>query len=102
MREDIQEIHTHFKDFVAENRPALNIEQVATGEYWLGRKAHELGLVDELKTSDDYIFSCWPDKDLFEIRYKLKKGFTDKIGEGIQSLLKMLVSRFDLTKFNLK
>ena len=34
-----------------------NISQVATGEVWLGGKALELGLIDELKTSDDVILN---------------------------------------------
>lgn len=87
MREDIQDIHTHFKEFVAENRPVLNIEDVATGEYWLARKAFEMKLVDDLQTSDDYLLSRWPEMDLFEIKFKPKKGLADKLSHGAQSML---------------
>ena len=41
-KEEIEEIHTLFKDFVHSQRPDMNIEKVATGEYWPGVKAKEL------------------------------------------------------------
>ena len=44
-REDLEEVHTLFKNAVVEHRPDLDIEGVATGEYWYGRRAKELGLV---------------------------------------------------------
>ena len=44
-----------FKDFVAKNRPSLDIDKVATGETWFGEDALELGLCDELKTKDEVI-----------------------------------------------
>jgi serine protease SohB len=53
--EDLQLIHDNFKHHVITYRPQLDIEKVATGEHWLARDAMHLGLVDELKTSDDYI-----------------------------------------------
>ncbi len=42
---------------VATYRPHLQIEKVATGEHWLASDAIELGLVDELKTSDDWLMN---------------------------------------------
>ena len=32
-------------------------EKVATGEHWLARRAKDLGLCDELMTSDDYLLA---------------------------------------------
>lgn len=40
---------------VRPTRIAANMERVATGEAWLGVDAIKLGLVDELKTSDEYV-----------------------------------------------
>ncbi|MCS5933224.1 hypothetical protein LNQ03_32965 [Klebsiella pneumoniae subsp. pneumoniae] len=34
-REDLNETHHLFKDFVHRMRPGLDIEQVATGEHWV-------------------------------------------------------------------
>ena len=39
LAQDIEEIHGIFKRFVTEQRPGLDIEKVATGEHWLGRRA---------------------------------------------------------------
>ncbi len=52
-REDLNETHHLFKDFVHQMRPALDIDKVATGEHWYGLQAQEKGLVDEVGTSDD-------------------------------------------------
>eukprot|EP00547_Thalassionema_nitzschioides_P016426 CAMPEP_0194234170 /NCGR_PEP_ID=MMETSP0158-20130606/1943_1 /TAXON_ID=33649 /ORGANISM="Thalassionema nitzschioides, Strain L26-B" /LENGTH=698 /DNA_ID=CAMNT_0038967255 /DNA_START=82 /DNA_END=2178 /DNA_ORIENTATION=+ len=53
--EDIAEIFELFKGWVAQNRPQLNIDEVATGETWFGPAALEKGLCDEIKTVDDVL-----------------------------------------------
>ena len=52
---DIEDVLTLFKAFVAQQRPSLNIDEVATGETWFGADALERGLCDELKTTDDVL-----------------------------------------------
>lgn len=54
-KEDIESIFQLFKGWVAQNRPQLNIEEVATGETWFGPDALERGLCDEIKTVDDIL-----------------------------------------------
>jgi serine protease SohB len=54
-QEEIDDAHALFKAFIAERRPHLDLERVATGEYWFGTRALELGLVDRLATSDEFI-----------------------------------------------
>ena len=56
-REELNETHQLFKDFVKRMRPSLDIEQVATGEHWYGQQAVEKGLADEINTSDEVILS---------------------------------------------
>jgi serine protease SohB len=53
----VDDTHRAFKRFVAESRPAVasRIEQVATGDVWLGYDALEQGLIDRIVTSDEYI-----------------------------------------------
>ena len=53
--EDIAEIFELFKGWVAQNRPQLDIDDVATGETWFGPAALEKGLCDEIKTVDDVL-----------------------------------------------
>ena len=53
----VDEIHQAFKHHVVNARPILKdkIEEIGNGSVWLGTDALDLGLVDALKTSDEYI-----------------------------------------------
>ena len=84
-QETIEEAHKLFKDFITENRPALNIKKVATGEYWLGTQALKLGLVDELKTSDDYLLNASDKAQLYEISYSIPRKKLTKLASAIKS-----------------
>lgn len=55
LQNDIEAIHFIFKEFVKRYRPNLKIDDVATGQVWLGYDAIKKGLCDELKTSDDVL-----------------------------------------------
>jgi serine protease SohB len=83
MKQDIEETHGLFKDFVSEHRPALDMETVATGEHWLGTRARELGLVDELGTSDDILLAACEDCDLLEVVYKPKQNLLKKLSSSV-------------------
>ncbi|MBV8831767.1 MAG: protease SohB [Acidobacteriaceae bacterium] len=54
-QERLEAIHAAFKDLIKKRRPNLNIDRVADGNYWLAVDAKELGLVDNLQTSDEYL-----------------------------------------------
>lgn len=79
-REELEDTHALFKSFVAENRPVLDMEVVATGEHWYGARALHLKLVDELSTSDDYLLERVREADVFEVRYKVKKPMSERLG----------------------
>ena len=53
--ERLQAIHSAFKNLIKQRRPNLDIDKVADGNYWLALDAKELGLVDIIETSDDYL-----------------------------------------------
>lgn len=80
MQEDIDDTHILFKEFVAENRAAVEIDNVATGEVWYGQRALDRGLVDELATSDSYVQAALEQQDVFEVRHVLKKNWQEKLG----------------------
>lgn len=94
---DLEDIHALFQHFVAEYRPKLDIARVATGEVWFGQRALDLGLVDELKTSDEYLTHCAQDADLYQVEYREKKNIAKRIGlaaeSGVESALVRLFSR---------
>ena len=85
-REEIEDIHVLFKDFIVRHRPEVDIVKVSTGESWPGTRALEKNLVDELKTSDDYLLESCKDADLFEIKYVSKKSLSEKVGFQMQRL----------------
>lgn len=79
LREEVEEVHRLFKSFVLEHRPQVEIEQVATGEHWHGARALELKLVDELRTSDDYLLVASESRELYEVRYIGKKPLVSRL-----------------------
>jgi serine protease SohB len=80
LQQDLEDTHDLFKQFVSEHRPQLAIDGVATGEVWYGQRALDKGLVDELLTSDSYVQTALKDRDVFEVRHVLKKGWQEKLG----------------------
>ena len=78
MQSDIDETHDLFKEFVKQQRPSLDIDKVATGEHWFGTQALELGLVDVIKTSDDYLMAQTDSADILELSFHAKKTLKDK------------------------
>ena len=76
---DLEAIHGAFKGLIQEHRPDMNLETIATGEYWLASKALELGLVDELRTSDDYLYAKQEDgHEVVEVRTESGKNRMDR------------------------
>lgn len=80
---ELEEVHQLFKGFVAENRPNIDIDKVATGEYWYGTKAIELNLADEIQTSDDFLMKANESFTLFKLKYATKKTLAQKLGFAV-------------------
>ncbi|MDQ5910589.1 MAG: serine protease SohB [Pseudomonadota bacterium] len=78
-QEEIEDVHTLFKDFVKNHRPQLDLERVATGEHWFGARALDCRLVDELRTSDDVLLDASTSADLYEITYTGKKPWLARL-----------------------
>ncbi|EIJ71602.1 protease SohB [Pasteurella bettyae] len=80
-QQELEETHGLFKQFVAKNRPQLDVEKIATGEHWFGQQALELNLVDEIATSDDLILESIKQKDVISVKYQIKKSLMQKFGK---------------------
>ena len=78
--EHLESTHELFKNFVARYRPQLAIDDVATGEVWLGQAALGKQLVDDLKTSDEYLADRAAHAELFQLRYVEKKSLPERVG----------------------
>ncbi|NNJ73361.1 MAG: protease SohB [Enterobacterales bacterium] len=92
-KEELEDTHTLFKDFIAELRPELDIASVATGEHWYGQRALDKGLIDAIKTSDDLILEAVKDKEVFEVQFEIPKTFGEKIGVNMALSLDRFWSR---------
>ena len=86
--EQVEQTHELFKEFVAQNRPGLQMSSVASGEHWYGSQAKELGLVDELGTSDDILLGAGDVKDVFKISFERPKSIPDRIGSLASNTLR--------------
>lgn len=90
-QEQLDEMHALFKGFVHEHRPSLDIERVATGEAWVGPRALELGLADELKTSDEVVLAHLSERDVYRVWLERPKTVADRITIGVQALSSRMV-----------
>ena len=89
--------HEAFKEFVGQNRPRLEMAKVANGDTWLGREALELGLVDELAASDDYLFRVRDQARIYEIsseeRKSLLQQILSRLGFAAQAAARFVIER---------
>lgn len=99
--EQLEETHLLFKDFVSKARPSLDVLRVATGEYWYGSRAMELGLVDAIQTSDDWLLERAKKGPVLCIKYQKKQAFNERLtgilgrafGMGLSKTMEDLESR---------
>ncbi len=84
-KDELEEVHILFKQFIQQHRPIVEIDRISTGEHWLAVRALELNLVDELKTSDDYLLENSQHKELFEVCYNIKQSLGVRLGWFVQN-----------------
>ncbi|MGH8493502.1 MAG: protease SohB [Moraxellaceae bacterium] len=93
-QEELDDTHELFKEFVQQNRTQLDIAAVATGEHWYGQRALDLKLVDELKTSDEYLAERIEEADVFAISYTPKRRFMSRFGMAAEESADRLLMRW--------
>lgn len=97
LKEELEETHVLFKQFITVHRPQVQIDQVATGETWYGQRAVELQLVDSIMTSDDYLMSLRNDYDIYSVEYVVRKSLQEKLGmafhQGFASVVNAVFNR---------
>ena len=90
LKEQLEEVHDLFKGIVGEYRPDLDMEAVGTGEHWYGKRALELGLADELKTSDELLMSLVGDRELYRLHFRVKQPLQKRLMAGADAALNSL------------
>lgn len=93
-KQEIDETHDLFKQFVIEQRPQLDIDSVATGEVWFGKQALEKHLVDEISTSDSVIYKAMQNRDVYSVAYKEKHGLMEKLGLQAEASIERALTKF--------
>lgn len=87
LKEQIEETHDLFKHFVAEMRPSLDVESVATGETWYGSQAVQNGLVDAVATSDDILLERSQTARVFEVLCEKPRSPRERIFGAMEKVL---------------
>lgn len=93
-KQELEDTHQLFKTFIHENRPNLDLDKVATGEHWYGRQALELGLVDKILTSDDVILDALNSKDVYSIKFEIRKPLTERLSVNLYQAMDKFVLRW--------
>lgn len=92
MQQELEVTHSLFKTFVKQYRPHIDLEKVATGEYWFGTQAIALNLIDATQTSDDYLLAASQTADVFALKYETKQSVAKRLGFNLQKFLGSLSS----------
>tara|TARA_Y100000310_G_C20679465_1_gene815050 strand:- start:2100 stop:3032 length:933 start_codon:yes stop_codon:yes gene_type:complete len=86
-QKSLDKIHDYFVDEVAANRnlKKSDVKKIATGQFYLGVEALDLGLVDELGSRDEVI--AYVERNIGEevdlVKYKKEKGFLAALSQAM-------------------
>tara|TARA_B110001454_G_scaffold219192_1_gene251224 strand:+ start:110007 stop:111032 length:1026 start_codon:yes stop_codon:yes gene_type:complete len=98
-RDQLEQTHQLFKSFVSRYRPQLDVEKVGTGEYWFGEQCLELKLIDQIKTSDDYILEAAKDRTVLKVKFEKKQGLSEKLsgilGQAFELAFEKIVAKME-------
>jgi len=87
VKEDVEEMHVIFKAWVKQHRPVVDIDNIATGETWVGLQARERNMVDDVMTSDECIVSACEDADVFAVSFEIRRSIGDRLGVAVHKAL---------------
>jgi serine protease SohB len=91
--EDLEDTHVLFKEYVSERRPEVDIAAVANGDIWFGSRALDVKLIDEIKTSDEYLIEACERADVISVAYQRKRTLPEKLGLAMSASLESTVWR---------
>ncbi|MDO6460246.1 protease SohB [Granulosicoccaceae sp. 1_MG-2023] len=91
--EELEVVHQHFKGFIDQHRPQIDLATVATGETWSGQDALERKLIDGISTSDEYLLKASEEADVYLVKYESRKNVMERLGVSTQSALESALTR---------
>lgn len=90
---DLEDTHGLFKEYVSERRPALDIQAVANGDIWFGKRALEVKLIDDIKTSDEYLIEACDRGEVVSVSFQRKRTLPERLGLATSAALEHTVWR---------
>ena len=90
---DLEDTHHLFKDYVRERRPDLDVDAVANGDIWFGTRALEVRLVDEIRTSDEYLIDACERSDVVSVGFQRKRTLPEKLGLAASTAMEATIWR---------
>lgn len=79
VRDELSVHQNQFESAISRYRPHLDMNKVATGEYWCAENAIKIGLVDKLGTSDEFLLDKVEKFNIFEIQHPKSKSLKEKL-----------------------
>ena len=92
-QQELEDTHQLFKDFVRDNRRGLDLDKVATGEHWFGAQAKELGLIDDIMTSDELLQLRKDNQALYQVNWEVKRKLGERLGFSMENVLHRVVEK---------
>lgn len=101
LTKDLVKVHDQFKSVVHKYRPQINVNQVCTGAHWTAQDAltEGTGLVDEIATSQDYIFRLRQQRPLMFLSMK-QNPFEKGIFRFLTKLTDYAIERLKIATAN--
>ena len=93
-KEELEDVHLLFKNYITRYRAQVDIEKVATGEHWFGTQAIDLALVDRLITSDDYLLGMSETAEIYRVDYQAPKSVKEKVANIFAEASDMVLLRW--------
>ena len=94
VKEDVENIHQIFKDWVKTYRPSVEIDTIATGETWVGSQAKDRYMIDDIKTSDECVVEACESSKVYEIKFEIKKPLQARLANLLEESAHRLISRW--------
>ncbi|KZX82185.1 hypothetical protein A3715_00045, partial [Oleiphilus sp. HI0009] len=79
INQDLEKSHELFKNHVHTYRNSVNLESVSHGDVWSAKYCLDNKLVDDLMTSEAYLFDRASRANIFHISWDVERSFSDKL-----------------------
>ena len=87
--------------FIQQKRPQIEIKKIATGEVWYGQEALNLGLIDGLQTSSQYLQTRCQEANVYKVSLEKPQPLLEKLGINLVKIAEKTWARWQAKAQNL-